>query len=426
MATLVKQQVTRYLSAEGKAVPKGTPGARKVRKKSRFWYAQFALPGGKRERVSLGTPDKQEARRLMHELERKRRLQAHGIDDNFLEHAVAPLAGHVEDWLKALVDKGRSDRHRDLLRGRVERLAKLADWERLADVNLSSALGALAELGQQGRGVQTRNFYIQAVKQLLRWCVEDQRLQSNPLAGLKGENVNADRRHDRRDLTAEEQRWLFKVTEAGPVRSRLPGASRALLYRLAAATGFRAGELRSLVPASFDFDADPPTVTVQAAYSKHRRQDVQPLPPALAQRVKEWLAAGNPLWPRLTRYPSRMIQPDLVAARAAWIAEAEGDEAERKRREQSDFLAYRVEGPAGPVYADFHSLRHTFISAICRTDAPVKTLMEMARHGDPRLTLKTYAHARLADKAAVLAQLPEFEEARLPGQDGTGGTAAAG
>jgi len=41
-----------------------------------------------------------------------------------------------------------------------------------------------------------------------------------------------------------------------------------MLYHLAAGTGFRANELRSLTPESFDLDANTPTVTVQAAYSR--------------------------------------------------------------------------------------------------------------------------------------------------------------
>ena len=50
------------------------------------------------------------------------------------------------------------------------------------------------------------------------------------------------------------------------------GRDRAVLYRLAVGTGFRAGELASLTPESFDLDADPPTVTILAAYSKRRHR----------------------------------------------------------------------------------------------------------------------------------------------------------
>ena len=57
----------------------------------------------------------------------------------------------------------------------------------------------------------------------------------------------------------------------------MTGPERVLLYRLAVETGLRASELRSLTQASFDLNSDQATVAVEAAYSKHRRQDVLPL-----------------------------------------------------------------------------------------------------------------------------------------------------
>lgn len=65
-------------------------------------------------------------------------------------------------------------------------------------------------------------------------------------------------------------------------------------------------------------------------------------------------------------FPCRMTGPvlrlDLEAARKAWIAEAKTTR-ERKRREKSDFLAYR--NHAG-LFADFHSCRHLFTTNLER------------------------------------------------------------
>ena len=55
-----------------------------------------------------------------------------------------------------------------------------------------------------------------------------------------------------------------------------------------------------------------------------------------------------------------MIQRDLKAARDTWVEEAGGD-AERKVREESDFLRYVDDSGR---FADFHALRHSFISLI--------------------------------------------------------------
>ena len=51
----------------------------------------------------------------------------------------------------------------------------------------------------------------------------------------------------------------------------------ALRHRLAVETGFRANELRTLTPEAFNLATDSPMITVKAAYSKRRREDVQPI-----------------------------------------------------------------------------------------------------------------------------------------------------
>jgi integrase len=58
----------------------------------------------------------------------------------------------------------------------------------------------------------------------------------------------------------------------GPPRSiqGLDATDRLMLYRVALGTGFRAGEIASLTPASFDLGAAPPTVTVAAGQSRAR------------------------------------------------------------------------------------------------------------------------------------------------------------
>jgi integrase len=58
------------------------------------------------------------------------------------------------------------------------------------------------------------------------------------------------------------------------------------------------------------------------------------------------------------------------------------------------------------LFADFHSLRHTYISRLVRSGVSVKTAQVMARHSTPTLTIGRYAHADLGDKRAALAALP--------------------
>jgi len=201
-----------------------------------------------------------------------------------------------------------------------------------------------------------------------------------------------------------------------------------MVYRLALGTGFRAKELRSLTPESFDLEGEPPTVTVNAAYSKRRREDTQPIRPDLADLLRPWLAgrsAGQPVFANLPGDTARMLRSDLAAAREAWIEAAPADP-DRDGRERSDFLKYQ--NTAGEV-ADFHSTRHTYISGIVAGNASVKTAQELARHSTPTLTIGRYSHARLHDLQGALEALPSLdakpdpkrESLRATGTDGTPG-----
>ena len=65
-----------------------------------------------------------------------------------------------------------------------------------------------------------------------------------------------------------------------------------------------------------------------------------------------------------------------------------------------------VRGPDGPWYADFHSLRHTFIALLGRSGATLKEAMQLARHSDPKLTMAVYGRAQLSNLGTAVARLP--------------------
>ncbi|MFM9115029.1 MAG: hypothetical protein ACKOU6_02580, partial [Planctomycetota bacterium] len=103
------------------------------------------------------------------------------------------------------------------------------------------------------------------------------------------------------------------------------GPDRAIMYALAAWTGFRKGEIGSLTRASLELDSDPPVATVDACFSKRRRLDKQVLHPDLVRLLKTWLAqkpqltASQPLFPisarkagSVERKTHVMMQRDLA------------------------------------------------------------------------------------------------------------------
>lgn len=68
-------------------------------------------------------------------------------------------------------------------------------------------------------------------------------------------------------------------------------------------------------------------------------------------------------------------------------------------------IAYATEGPDGPEYADFHSLRHSYLTLGCRSGIDLRTLQELAGHSKPELTAR-YSHRRLYDLVGAVDKLP--------------------
>jgi integrase len=97
-----------------------------------------------------------------------------------------------------------------------------------------------------------------------------------------------------------------------------------------------------------------------------------------------------------------MIQRDLARARDQWLDESETGE-ERKSREESDFLRFKTRDG---LFADFHSLRHFFITNLERSGVSPKLAQTLARHSDIRLTLGIYTHVGLQDQVGAIEALP--------------------
>src|SRR5207247_65626 len=56
--------------------------------------------------------------------------------------------------------------------------------------------------------------------------------------------------------------------------------------------------------------------------------------------------------------------------------------------------------------ADFHALRHSYITLLERSGASPKMAQELARHSDIRLTMNVYTPARLHDLVGAVEGLP--------------------
>jgi integrase len=382
-------------------------------------YRDYRFKGDVGVRVTVkGCPDKAATQRQAHALETEAADRRRGLSDPRAETAAAhearPLAEHLDAYHTYLVAKGGTEAHADMTRRRIARLVALVTGARLDDIaplptgltrkawseaeaitarhlaaarvfdlSLSRVQSALAALKAGGSGAETVNHHVRAVKAFARWLWKDGRAREHHLAHLSTSNPEADRRR-RRALTTPEAVALVTAAENGPPFRGLGGPDRAILYRVALGTGFRRDELGSLTPEAFRLDHEPPVIVCAAAYTKNGHEAEQPVPDALADVLRPWLASkapGRPVFGRLTR-TADMIRADLTAA------------------------GVEYETASGVI--DFHALRASYVSNLVASGASVKTCQVLARHSSPSLTIGVYAKASVHDIAGAVAALPDL------------------
>jgi integrase len=372
------------------------------------WIASWHTYEGRRVQRSTRTTDRTAAERILRKHVADAALRREGVIDASAElltrQARRPIADHLTDWQTRLESKNVTAKHVRYTLSMARRVIESTKAKTLADLTPAGVMEAITARRTAGAALQTTNATLQAVKSFTRWAFRDRRLIVDPLAGLTGHNAATDRRLERRALTVDELSRLIETTANGPKRQGWTGPDRSMLYRVAAGTGFRAKELRSLTPASFDLDATQPAITVSASNSKRRRDDRQPIRADLACRIRSWLAGkpqDGPVF-RATERAGAMLKADLRLSRARWIKETH-DPTERRARRAMSFLS--VEDESGRV-VDFHALRTTYITMLVKGGAPVKVAQELARHCDPRLTMNVYTKLGIHDLADALDALP--------------------
>jgi integrase len=457
MASLFRPTVTRYHLPDGTRCTKDAPGAVKSTERSRTWWGRFTDRHGRRRQVRLSA-NKRDSEQLLQRLAARADLEHFGLADPFEAHRSRPLLEHLEDYRRFLLAKGNTGQYVATAYRECRRILEGCRFELAADLQPSRVVeflaglrgpggrarlppgdsfgvaelaqvlgvspdslrrlarrggvagegvgkdmrfpraGAEALLARRGRGIGAvqSNHYLTSVKGFTRWLVRDGRAAADPLQHLSRMNPDADRRHRRRALTADAFARFTEATAGGAPFFGLTGPDRLVLYTLAANTGFRAGELASLTPESFDLAAGPPTVTVAAAYSKRRREDRQRLRADVAEMMRQYLKGrppGRPVWEGAAWYQkgAEMVRADLERAG----------------------IAYRE---ADRVF-DFHAIRGQFISSLAAGGVHPKVAQALARHSTITLTMDHYTHLDGLDLGGALDQLPGVGRPGKPQED---------
>ena len=322
--------------------------------------------------------------------ETREKLLEIGLLERTRAAGTRPLVALAAEYEASLRARGGTAKHARTQARRAVRVFEgcgFRFWTDIQPLAVESHLRALRE-GENGLGHVASNALLGAVRSFCRWMVTNARASEDPLRGLRPLNARVDVRRPRRALSAVDLRTLLDTTASAPASHGMSGTERALVYRLALESGLRASELRSLRVLSFELDGTAPTVRVQAGYSKRRREDVQPLRLDTANALRAFLA-------------NRMPTAPAFGIPVAWrSAEMLREDLERAG------LAYRDD--EGRV-ADFHALRHSFITSLATGGVSPKVAQSLARHSTITLTLDRYTHLRPEDDRRALDLLPNLE-----------------
>lgn len=389
------------------------------------FIARWFDHSGRRREASTRCTDRAAAERILAKKVADAALRRDGVvdarDDGYAAAERKPLAAHVDDWIATLAAKRVTDQQLTALRSRVTSVFESVCVDRLSRITASAVQAGIGEIHRAGKSLQTCQHYLRAIKQFSRWMHRDGRAREDVLAHLQGFNAATDRRYERRAFTTEELIALFSAAEIGPSWRGLTGHDRAVLYRVAAGTGFRAGELASLTPPDFELDVSAPRIVLPASKSKRRREDSQPIRRDLALTLLAYFGeryAGGPVWPGgWHKKAAAMLRFDLRRARVAYIR-GTTDRNERRARRDDDCL--REVDAAGRV-ADFHALRATYITILVQSGVSPKVAQTLARHSTPVLTLGVYAKLGMHDLSGALESLAPLDVQaafRATGTDG--------
>lgn len=333
---------------------------------SAAWY--YKLPGSGRKPIK-GTTNKEATQAIADKAAADLASDRVGVTRRREHLALTEL---LDRWQRYLTDRECTSEHVKKIRNRVQFIVDGIGANVPADITPAKVLAWLSEKRRGPKfGTTSMNHYIVAIKSFCRWMAIVERVDSpGRMEALSRETDKTDKRHIRRVLTAEEFGRLVRSAREGESFAGLSGAERAVLYIVASTTGLRASELASLRASSFHLDTTPPTVTVDAAYSKHRRRDVLPLHSGIVEEVRAHIA----------NFPTGPIWPNRMSYGYAWLRIAV-----RMLRFDLKRAGIPYRDARGHVY-DFHAIRSQFISDLDSAGVSLARMQMLARHSSPALT----------------------------------------
>ncbi len=339
----------------------------------RLYRGRYRLdPRDKIKDIALHTNIKEVAEKRLTDIMREEQQEREGLilPKRNREAAKQSLTEHIEEYIADRRSLGRDEKYVQELRRKLLRLITDCSWQFVRHVTAESFR---VWRSRQTKTPKTLNEYLVAFSGLMKWL--EPRIGSNPLGFVEKIQSAVEPTRKRRGYSENELEKLIAIS-----------GRRGVVYRIAARTGLRRGELEKIEWRDVTLDGQQPFITVRSSIAKNHKHARQPLTPDAVDALRELrLLNTDPksrvfagLIPRMNQF-----RADLEAAGILYI-DANGE------------------------YADFHSFRKTFGTMLTLAEVGQRTVMELMRHSDMRLTAKTYTDANMLPISGAIALLSAF------------------
>ena len=342
----------------------------------RLYRARVKLTGDSKVRdISLGVSDKQVAQQKLNKLIQELEHESAGLIPAKPERetALSPLLDLISEYVNELTILGRSVDHLRHVRTRLHLLVRECRWTRLADVTPASFQSWRKE--QTTKAPKTLNEYLAMLSTFWTGLRKQSRVSANPFELVERADTRGKDRIQRRALSDAESARLLQVA-----------GKNQLAYMLPLFAGLRRNEAKTLRWSDLVLGESGGLLRLHAAVNKNRKEQSLPLHHDLAKALQQQKPAnGNADDLVLVNGVPDMdeVRMDLVKAGIPFLDE-------RGRR------------------IDYHALRTTFITRLSTMKVHPRVAMELARHSDMRLTMKTYTDVGQLPLREVMDSLPGF------------------
>jgi len=411
------ERIARWRDSRGAirtAPVRRTPRGDCIAMHSGKYVARYRDAHGEKRTVATHCRDRVTAQAVLADLERRAELVRAGVmsaeQDQVSDHRRAPIQRHVDSFIDSLRARGDGDRHVRNIRRLVTTVITECNIRTLRDVKRETIEKWLLTGANVRRSARTRNMYVGAIKSMMKWAVETERLLSDPLARIRRADERADRRRQPRAFTPDELSRLLNAAQRRPIeqgelytrgwRRKQPGVrlrpetraklerlgrERALIYKTLVMTGLRLGELAAVKIR--DVVLDGPHIVLDAKHEKARRGAVLPLRQDLADDLRRWIESERaPADRKLFNVTQAMLKVFIRDLAYAGIPKLD----DRGRT------------------ACLHSLRYSLASLLNGRGVAPRTAQELMRHASLTLTMGLYTDTRLLDLKSALDVLPQL------------------